>query len=435
MRIGYARVSTRDQNPDAQKDALAAVGCEKVFIDNVSGKLARRPELDKALLTANREGDQLVVTKLVTLFGVRRTGGGRWMITAVLRAPRGQSRSESAVGRERATSGRIRVAAGAAVVALWAVGCAAGTPTSAAAGGSTASPAGALPAPRDVGAVGGSSMKALGEPDWALGVGGGVWVAGVGTGLRRYDAATGATTDEQMLDWVCLGMDQGFGSVWAASCSFEAPVLARLDPLSGAVRARIALPAPPAQESSVGAGEGAVWLLTSDGTHLLAIDPGSNAVRRSYPAPANAAAVRAGLGAVWVTGGASGRLLRLDPATGATVATVMVGRGAGFLALGPDAVWVLNTSDGTVSRVDPRTNAVTATITVASGAVDGGDIAAGADAVWVRVTDALAVRIDPKTNTVTERLGPRSGSGGVAIADRWVWLTAHDVQTIWRLPR
>jgi DNA invertase Pin-like site-specific DNA recombinase len=64
MRIGYARVSTRDQNPDAQKDALAAVGCEKVFIDKVSGKLARRPELDKALLSANREGDQLVVTKL-----------------------------------------------------------------------------------------------------------------------------------------------------------------------------------------------------------------------------------------------------------------------------------------------------------------------------------------------------------------------------------
>ncbi len=63
MRIGYGRVSTRDQNPDVQRDALAAARCEEVFIDNASGKLARRPELDRALLVT-RAGDQLVVTKL-----------------------------------------------------------------------------------------------------------------------------------------------------------------------------------------------------------------------------------------------------------------------------------------------------------------------------------------------------------------------------------
>jgi DNA invertase Pin-like site-specific DNA recombinase len=63
MRIGYGRVSTRDQNPDAQRDALAAAGCDHVFIDKASGKLARRLELDRAQLVA-RAGDQLVVTKL-----------------------------------------------------------------------------------------------------------------------------------------------------------------------------------------------------------------------------------------------------------------------------------------------------------------------------------------------------------------------------------
>jgi DNA invertase Pin-like site-specific DNA recombinase len=62
-RVGYGRVSTVDQNPDAQRDALAAAGCGQVLIDKASGKLAGRPELDKALLVA-REGDQLVVTKL-----------------------------------------------------------------------------------------------------------------------------------------------------------------------------------------------------------------------------------------------------------------------------------------------------------------------------------------------------------------------------------
>jgi DNA invertase Pin-like site-specific DNA recombinase len=63
MKIGIARVSTRDQNPEAQEDALKAAGCEQIFTDKASGKLARRPELDKALMVA-REGDQIVVTKL-----------------------------------------------------------------------------------------------------------------------------------------------------------------------------------------------------------------------------------------------------------------------------------------------------------------------------------------------------------------------------------
>jgi len=58
-------VSTWDQHAEAQHDALLAAGCDPghIYIDKVSGKLARRPELDKALLVL-REGDQLAVTKL-----------------------------------------------------------------------------------------------------------------------------------------------------------------------------------------------------------------------------------------------------------------------------------------------------------------------------------------------------------------------------------
>jgi DNA invertase Pin-like site-specific DNA recombinase len=64
MRVGYGRVSTRDQHVEGQRDALEAAGCEVVFVDSASGKLASRPGLEKALLSANRVGDQLVVTKL-----------------------------------------------------------------------------------------------------------------------------------------------------------------------------------------------------------------------------------------------------------------------------------------------------------------------------------------------------------------------------------
>ncbi len=64
MLIGYARVSTRDQNLDAQIDQLKAAGAEKVFQEKVSGsELRNRLEL-KELLGFIREGDTLLVTKL-----------------------------------------------------------------------------------------------------------------------------------------------------------------------------------------------------------------------------------------------------------------------------------------------------------------------------------------------------------------------------------
>lgn len=48
--------------PEAQRGVLVAAGCEQVFIDTTSGRLARHPELDKALLAATRTGEQLVAT-------------------------------------------------------------------------------------------------------------------------------------------------------------------------------------------------------------------------------------------------------------------------------------------------------------------------------------------------------------------------------------
>jgi DNA invertase Pin-like site-specific DNA recombinase len=63
LRIGYARVSTRDQNCDLQVDALRVAGCEKIYSEAVSGARADRPVLDE-LLRNIRSGDVLVIWKL-----------------------------------------------------------------------------------------------------------------------------------------------------------------------------------------------------------------------------------------------------------------------------------------------------------------------------------------------------------------------------------
>lgn len=63
MKIGYARVSTDDQNLDLQRDALAAVGCGRLFTDTASGAKASRSGLVEALAFA-RPGDVLTVWRL-----------------------------------------------------------------------------------------------------------------------------------------------------------------------------------------------------------------------------------------------------------------------------------------------------------------------------------------------------------------------------------
>ena len=60
MKIGYARVSTQDQNLDRQLDNLRAAGCERIFNEKMTGTKSDRPELKTMLLTL-RSGDVLVI--------------------------------------------------------------------------------------------------------------------------------------------------------------------------------------------------------------------------------------------------------------------------------------------------------------------------------------------------------------------------------------
>ena len=72
MLIGYARVSTIDQNPALQMDALKTAGCDRVFTEKASGSHRDRPQL-KAALNYLREGDTLVVWETLTVGAIPDT--------------------------------------------------------------------------------------------------------------------------------------------------------------------------------------------------------------------------------------------------------------------------------------------------------------------------------------------------------------------------
>ena len=328
-------------------------------------------------------------------------------------------------------------------------GCAAGSsPSSPPASGKPATIASALPSeapsatvafdpPVDIEAAGATRITDLGQPDWLVLAGGSAWAAGVGRGVGQLDGVTGKLLGSIAVPGsICLAMDVGFDAVWVGSCG-DRPMIVRIDPRTATVVASIPLGSSGdlREESSVAAGEGGVWALTAEPEpKIVKIDPATDAVAATYDQPRGAAAIRAAYGALWVTDAPAGKLLHLDPKDASVVAEIPVGQVPRFLAVGEDGVWVMNQLDATVSHVDPMTDTVVATIPVGNGAIDGGDIAVGGGSVWVRVSDVLVVRIDPKTDMVVERYDPRSGSGSVAADDDALWVSAHDVSSVWRLP-
>jgi DNA-binding beta-propeller fold protein YncE len=146
--------------------------------------------------------------------------------------------------------------------------------------------------------------------------------------------------------------------------------------------------------ASVGAGEGGVWLVVdgpSCATSLVArVDPRSLRVFARIVVHEGAAAVRVGHEAVWVTNPSRSVVQKIDARRNRVVATTRVGPQPRFLAAWEDGVWTLNQKDGSVMRLNPASGEVAATIPA-------------------------------------EVIGEGGGFGAV-------WLSAHDVETVWRLP-
>ena len=282
------------------------------------------------------------------------------------------------------------------------------------------------------------TLKIPGYADFLVADGDGVWTTNKGR-IEKLEPYQQGPTATVAVPHPCGAMDLGFGAVWVANCQDSS--LYRINRQTAHVAAIIPTGlADRRGELSVAVGAGSVWLLTDPVGVLSRIDPATNRVIARIQVAPNSYAAEFGFGSVWITntGPANNRghgsVQRIDPATNRVVSTIPVGPTPRFLAAGEGGVWTLNQGDGSVSRIDPASNRMVATIPVGVEG-PGGDIATGAGLVWVRAKKVLLSTIDPMTNRVSERFGPPAGSGAVRVAGNFVWVTAHDIGTVWVLRR
>jgi virginiamycin B lyase len=274
------------------------------------------------------------------------------------------------------------------------------------------------------------------EGDWLAAGEGAVWLSASAV-IYRLDPLGGRREATiRVPQGPCEASDVGFGSVWTATC--KTPGLARIDPATNSVSGHVRLPIPTSLdgEGSVGAGQGAVWLVTEgagcDRCRVALVDPRTMKTTGHVTVKEGAATVRTGEGSVWVGNPVENVVQQIDAATMKVTRTIKTGDTPRFLDVGEGAVWILNQSDGTVTRIDPATGATASVDAGVSG--EGGDLTVGGGSVWARGTDKLLTRIDVDKNAVSERYGPPSGSGAVIVNDGALWVSAHDINTVWRLP-
>lgn len=226
------------------------------------------------------------------------------------------------------------------------------------------------------------------------------------------------------------------GSLWVADCKTGS--LNRINIRTATRTATIATGiADPSGELNVVAGAGSVWVASDAKGEVARVDPVSGAITARIAVDPGTSYLAFGHGALWAVSGSAATLQRIDPIRNRVTAHTGLGRQPGFLAAGEGAVWVQEQGDGMLARIDPVRVTVTGRTKVGA-RLTWGDIDTGSGRVWLRTTDDQAmVVIDARSLAITARLGKPVGSGALRYASAGVWTSAHDVHTLtwWPMKR
>lgn len=269
--------------------------------------------------------------------------------------------------------------------------------------------------------------------DWVLVADGTVWVAGSGPySVQRVDPATNKIVAKVTLPGeACSGLAFGFGSVWAPVCGAK-PLLARIDAQSNRIAALLPV-APAGPEGGIAASRDSIWMVTDkNGTTLSRIDPTSGKVRQRIAIPAGSYNPLSSGDTIWITGHDQDVLTAVDAASGKVIARIRVGPKPRFLTSGGGAVWTLNQGDGSLTRVDMKSRSVTATVALGIPG-SGGDLAYGANSVWATTMDLPITLIDGRTNRVQRQWVGRGGDS-MRFGYGSIWLTDYHRGLLWRIP-
>ena len=239
----------------------------------------------------------------------------------------------------------------------------------------------------------------------------GVIASGLNGRLVRIDPVSLRASVRPSVRPKAVRVAVGDGAVWTVGygvapdgLSLTPPELARIDPRTGRVAARLSLGRGEGTGIAVGAGSIWVSMVGTDPRSLgrvLRVDPSAMRVVASRRVGRGPASLATDGQSIWVVNATANTVTRLNAITGRPTATVAVGHHPFDVAVGSGSVWISNVADGTISRIDPATNRVIATIPV--GAAPYG-VATDSRGVWVAVLgNGTVVRIDPQTNAVTGR--------------------------------
>jgi YVTN family beta-propeller protein len=271
-----------------------------------------------------------------------------------------------------------------------------------------------------------------GSPDFLAADGDDVWILNIDR-VEKLSVKSSKPILTVPVPGACGALIVAYNAVWVASCTERS--IYRIDKKTGSLIARIPSAISDTDgEIMLAAGDSAIWILSDNKGVLTRIDIRTNSVQTKIAVLPGSYCAVYNYNAVWITNTDSNSVQRIDPKTNTIAATIHVGKTPRFIAAGENGVWTLNQGDGTVSHIDPVSNTVEAVID-AKVPGSGGDIAAGAGAVWVRAKTRLLETIDPASNTVDTIYTPVSGSGAVRVTDHFIWVTAHDINTVWILKR
>jgi YVTN family beta-propeller protein len=259
-----------------------------------------------------------------------------------------------------------------------------------------------------------ASIDIGGEADW-MGVGfGALWVPNVQTSeLVRIDpqlrkVAAQIPIGNGRYRGVAIGTD----AVFIPNTGDD--TISKIDPTTNNVTATFPVRLNGDSEGAIGVTKDALWVVTDPGSFnrkavLSRLDLVTGATLARIAIPSDSHGVIAEGAFVWVTSFGNNLVAQIDPQTNTVVRTITVDAGPRFVTSGGGSVWVLCQGTGRVARIDEVTGAVVAVIdAMAPG--PGGDIAFGEGAVWVATFGVPVTMIDPATNTVLARF-PQSGFG------------------------